>query len=145
MTVDFPGEKRRLEGEVDAASAGIEKELARTTDLAKVAARSKLASAAEAARIVDPQRVNEVHRIAGDLMALAEGMNDPALTTIAKSLRTYIESVGASPRFDSVVVTAHVDAMNQIINLPNVETALRDEVTTALQKLVAKRLRSVAA
>jgi DNA-binding response OmpR family regulator len=134
MTVDFPGDKRRMCEEVDAASAEVSKNLA----------RSKIASATEAARVIDAQRANEVHKIAGDLMALAEGMNDTALTTIAKSLRMYIESVGASAGFDADVVSAHVDAMNQIINLPNVETTLRDDVTRALQALVAKRLRAAA-
>jgi hypothetical protein len=128
-----------LSDDIDEAASGIE------VELVKNLARAKLASAAESARVVDPARVKEVHRIAGDLLSIAESVNDPALSMVAISLRGYIESVGASPRFDTEVVAAHIDAMTQIINLPNVETSLRDEVTKALQKLVAKRTRAVAA
>jgi hypothetical protein len=40
------------------------------------------------------------------------------------------------------VAEAHIDAMTQLMALPNAQTELRDQVARALKALVAKKLAS---
>jgi CheY-like chemotaxis protein len=139
LVVDYPGARRRLSDDEVEGDAAVEDEIARNL------ARAKIASVVDSSRKVDRKRIHEIHGIAQEILAVAGTVDDKSLATAADSLRTYIEGVGASPRFDIEVVSAHVDAMTQIINLPNIEGALREEVTRALQKLVSKRVRGKAA
>jgi DNA-binding response OmpR family regulator len=121
-------------------------ETAATTSL-KAAASRQLQSA-RAALNGDTQigraALRVLHGAAKEIVSLAGQLEDRLLRQAAASLQGYIEAVGASGLFDGRVAEAHLDAMTQLVALPNAQTELREQVARALQALVNKKLKPVA-
>jgi len=137
LVINFPTARRLTDA--DRSDARNEED-----EVAKAIARSHIASVIDVTRAVDRKRIQEIHKVADDILSIAANIDDKSLATAAASMRRYIEGVGASPRFDPEVIGAHVDAMMQILSLPSMQNELRAEVTRALEKLVAKRVRAAA-
>ncbi len=83
--------------------------------------------------------IRDLHGAAKDIGALSIRLDDRLLRNAAFSLQGYIEAVGASGLFDGRVAEAHLDAMSQLVALPNAQIELREQVALALKALVAKK------
>jgi hypothetical protein len=137
LEVDYGGLRRRLfdEDEVELDSPDLE--------LKKQLARSQVNMARQMMCDITPgdrTKIREVYNIGKEVLAVATAMDDKLLRVAGESLVAYIEGVGASSTFDPKVVDAHVDAMAQLIALPNVESAMREQVSRALAALVRTKL-----
>jgi CheY-like chemotaxis protein len=139
--IDYDGPMRRLFDDPSAAEENPE------VQLKKRIAREALERATAITRQVTPgdrARIREVFSVAREIQTIAGQLCDPMLTAAADSLTGYIQGVGASARFDPAVVEAHVEAMTQLVNLPNVEAEMREKVAKALHTMVRKKLTAVA-
>ena len=137
LEVDYGGPLRRLfdEDQVEVDSPELE--------LKKQLARSQVNLARQVMCDISPgerSKIRDVYNIGKEVLAVATAMDDKLLRVAGESLVSYIEGVGASPMFDPKVVDAHVDAMAQLIALPNVESGMREQVSRALSALVRKKL-----
>lgn len=137
LEVDYEGPRRRLFDEDDSNADSPELELK------KQLAKSQVNRAKDVMRDVSPgerTKIREVYSIGKDILEIAISMDDKLLRVAAESMVAYIEGVGASSMFDAKVVDAHVDAMAQLIALPNVQSEMREQVSRALGALVRKKL-----
>lgn len=89
----------------------------------------------------DRKTMREIFLAARDIDQLATDMDDPLLLSAADSLFSYVQGVGATPRLTPKVIDAHLDALTQLVDLPNSQVDLRTTVTRELAKLVEKKLR----
>ena len=137
LEVDYEGPRRRLFDEdpstQDTPEIELQKQLARTRISAAKDITRSLSSGERA-------KIREIHAIARDALGIAQTMDDKLLKVAAESLLSYIEGVGASALFDSKVVDAHIDAMLQLVNLPNVQADMREQISGALSVMVKKKL-----
>jgi len=141
LEVDYEGPKRRL---FDEDEAGLDSP---ELELKKQLARSQVNRAKEVLRDLSPgerSKIRDVYAIGKDILDIATSMDDKLLRVAGESLVAYIEGVGASAMFDPKVVDAHVDAMAQLIALPNVQSEMREQVSRALSAMVRKKLNSSA-
>lgn len=88
---------------------------------------------------VNRAAIRELHKAAKDIGILSQKLDDRLLRNAAFSMQSYIEAVGASGLFDGRVAEAHLDAMTQLVSLPNTQSELREQVGRALKALVAKK------
>lgn len=128
LVVDYEGARRR---------ASDKDEARRKIALAKVEA---LTQAMRAFVPGDKNALRELSKTTEDIATSAGELNDALLGTAASSLRNYIAGFGADGALDLKVVSTHIDAMKQIVAIPDSENALRTQVAHALQKLVDKKL-----
>ncbi|MBC7770583.1 MAG: hypothetical protein H7124_17515, partial [Phycisphaerales bacterium] len=87
------------------------------------------------------EAMRELCLACGQLDTLAEDAKDPLLMAASSSLYNYVKGVGATANLNAVVVQAHLDALVQLVDLPNHQIDLRQTVTRELGALVAKKLR----
>jgi DNA-binding response OmpR family regulator len=92
----------------------------------------------------DRRRMRDIFIAARDIDQLAADMDDPNLLQAADSLFSYVQGVGATPRLVPKVIEAHLDALTQLVDLPNSQIDLRTTVVRELGKLVDKKLRGAA-
>ena len=101
---------------------------------------SRLAFEAKTYMAGERWRVRFVLSACSALREVASEIGDEPSVVAAESLHQYLSAIGADPRVDPAVVEMHIAALGQLVGLPKTETALRDQVATGLQKVVAKRL-----
>jgi hypothetical protein len=95
----------------------------------------------------DPNDRNQVRAVfssAKDAKAVAQEIGDHPLDRSADSLVRYIEGMGATDRLDPEIVDTHVQAMNQLVALPNTAGDAREQVAQGLEAVVQKKMRSAA-
>jgi DNA-binding response OmpR family regulator len=102
----------------------------------------RLARAASELIPGDRTRLRNVLVATTEMQAMAQDVGDGFLTRAAASLLRYLNGVGASSKLDPTIIDTHVDAMRQLLALPNIERELRDRVAAGLDKVVDKRLQS---
>ncbi len=90
----------------------------------------------------DRARLRNVLLATTEMRAQAQDIGDGFLMRSAASLLRYLNGVGASSKFDPTIIDTHVDAMRQLLALPNIEREMRDRVAAGLDKVVDKRLQS---
>ncbi|MBU6372512.1 MAG: response regulator [Alphaproteobacteria bacterium] len=101
---------------------------------------SRLAFEAKTYMAGERWRVRFVLSACTALRDVALEIGDEPAGVAAESLHHYLSVLGSDSRVDPTVVEMHIAALGQLVGLPNAETALRDQVATGLQKVVAKRL-----
>ncbi|MBU6372150.1 MAG: response regulator [Alphaproteobacteria bacterium] len=137
LEVDYEGPRRRLFDEEETGKDSPE------IELKKQLAKSQVNRAREVLRDLTPgerTKIREIYSIGKEILEIAASMDDKLLRVAGESLVAYIEGVGASSMFDPKVVDAHVDAMAQLIALPNVQGEMREAVSRALSAMVRKKL-----
>jgi DNA-binding response OmpR family regulator len=110
----------------------------------KVRARAVVAKLAEQAARTTPgdrRSLRSLVAAAQETRAIAIDIADGTFDRAAVSLLRYMEGVGASMDLDTRVIDAHVDALRQIVALPNAEFAVREQVADGLGAIVDKKLR----
>jgi DNA-binding response OmpR family regulator len=90
----------------------------------------------------DRVQVRAVYDGARDAKAIALEIGDHPLDRSADSLVRYIEGMGATDKLDAEVVQTHVDALTQLVALPNGQAAAREEVARGLEAVVQKKMRA---
>lgn len=138
QALDYHGPFRRLTDPVDDFSADPQ-ELAR-----KSRARELVEHLAAVSRGVTPgdrARIREVYDATREAEAGAMDIADDPLRRSFASLIRYLEGVGASISLDPLVIDTHVDAMVQLVTLPNAAVLMRERVAAGLEAVVSKRLR----
>ncbi len=93
----------------------------------------------------DRNKVRAVYDGAADAKKIAREINDHPLDRSADSLVRYIEGMGATEKLDPEIVQTHVDAMNQLVALPNGQAAAREQVAKGLEQVVQKKMRAASA
>jgi CheY-like chemotaxis protein len=76
---------------------------------------------------------------------MATGMGDPLLERSASAMVGYLEGVGATKRMDGEVVGTCLQALLQLIQLPNALHNERELVVIGVEKMVKKKLAASAA
>jgi DNA-binding response OmpR family regulator len=89
----------------------------------------------------DRRRMRDIFLAARDIDQVAAEMDDPNLLQAADSLFSYVQGIGATPRLVPKVIEAHLDALSQLVDLPNSQIDVRSTVVRELGKLVEKKLR----
>lgn len=89
----------------------------------------------------DRRRMRDIFIAARDIDQLAADMDDANLLQAADLSFSYVQGVGATPRLVPKVIEAHLDALSQLVDLPNSQIDLRSTVVRELGKLVEKKLR----
>jgi len=113
--------------------------------LKKQLAEARLRSAKSITRELGPgdrQKIREIFYSGQECLEIATGMNDSLLCTAAESMVAYIKGAGASSHFDPEVIDAHINAMQQLVTVPNCNAEIRRKVSGALSKMVAKKPRT---
>lgn len=87
------------------------------------------------------QQVRAVYDGAQEAKKVALEIGDHPLDRSADSLVKYIEGMGASGNIDADVVQTHVNALTQLVALPNVKAQEREEVARGLEAVVQKKMR----
>jgi len=96
----------------------------------------------------DPNDRNQVRAVydgAADAKKIARDINDNPLDRSADSLVRYIEGMGATAKLDPDIVQTHVSALNQLVALPNGQSAAREQVAKGLEQVVQKKMRAASA
>ena len=131
MIENYIGPKRRL------ADPGGE-------ETQKQMATSSVSRINELTKNFDPNDRNQVRAVfssAKDAKAVAQEIGDHPLDRSADSLVKYIEGMGATERLDPEIVQTHVNALNQLVALPNTAGDARDQVAQGLEAVVQKKMR----
>jgi DNA-binding response OmpR family regulator len=131
MIEQYAGPKRRL---ADPVGEETQKQMA-TSSVGRIN---------ELTKNFDPNDRNQVRAVfssAKDTKAVALEIGDHPLDRSADSLVRYIEGMGATDRLDPEIVQTHVDAMNQLVALPNTAGDARDQVAQGLEAVVQKKMR----
>lgn len=138
LVAEFSGPRRRLFDD-ETADPDNRPEL----KLIKVITAQKLADARTLTRNLtsgDRKQIRLLYALSVELEDLIGSLEDPLLASASKSLQTYIQGVGASPRFDNRVVEAHVEAMGHLLDLSRSDDSMRMRVSKALDALVNRKL-----
>lgn len=140
LVADYDGPMRRLfDDEVEIDEDGPQ------AQILKNLAKAKLATARDVAKTLtsgDRRAIRQMYAVAAEFDAVVQDISDPLLGAASKSLITYIQGVGASPRFDHRVVDAHIEAMTQLLDLSRAEDTMRARVAKALDVLVVRKLKA---
>lgn len=113
----------------------------------KAMATSSVSRITELTKNFDPNDRNQVRAVfssAKDAKAIAQEIGDFPLDRSADSLVRYIEGMGATDRLDPEIVETHVQAMNQLVALPNTAGDAREQVAQGLEAVVQKKMRTAA-
>jgi DNA-binding response OmpR family regulator len=102
----------------------------------------RLARAAADLTPGDRVKLRQVFTATNETRALSQDIGDALLARSAASLMRYLTGVGASAKLDPKIIDTHIDAMRQLLALPNAERLLRDKVALGLDKIVDKRLQN---
>jgi DNA-binding response OmpR family regulator len=111
----------------------------------KAMATSSVARISELTKNFDPNDRNQVRAVfssAKDAKTVAMEIGDHPLDRSADSLVRYIEGMGATERLDPEIVQTHVDALNQLVALPNGQSEAREQVAKGLEAVVQKKMRA---
>lgn len=138
QAVDYRGPFRRLTDPVDDFSADPQE------SSRKSRARELVQRLAEIARNVPPgdrARVRAVYTATREAEIGAMDIADDPLRRSFASLIRYLEGVGASDSLDPRVLDTHVEAMVQLVALPDAAVIMRERVAAGLETVVTKRLR----
>ncbi|MGE3302923.1 MAG: response regulator [Hyphomonadaceae bacterium] len=135
MIENYSGPKRRLADPVG-------------EETQRAMASASVLRIAELSKNFDPGDRNQVRAVfssAKDAKAVAQEVGDHPLDRSADSLVRYIEGMGATERLDPEIVQTHVDALSQLITLPNGQGKAREMVADGLEAVVQKKMRATAA
>jgi DNA-binding response OmpR family regulator len=100
----------------------------------------RLAKAANDLVPGDRGKLRQVFTAANEARALSQDIGDALLERSSSSLMRYLTGVGASAKLDPQIIDTHVEALRQLLVLPNVERATRERVAFGLDRIVDKRL-----
>jgi CheY-like chemotaxis protein len=139
----YMGPLRRLD-DVPRAAPGEEEEI----DLKAELLRARVAALELATRRLvagDPARARAVYSAVLDLVSASEQMDDPCLLQGAREMVRYLQAQGATERLNPDVVRTHVEALQQLAQLPVSLYRERQRVADSLKRMVDKKLLQAAA
>jgi DNA-binding response OmpR family regulator len=139
MLQDYGGPKRRLfdaaAHDVDPPALQVKKGLARMY--------VERVGSLMTDRLLERTELNrQIACACAELHALAKDIGDQALATAAGSILNYVRGVGANAPLSPEIVKIHLDALVQLIEMPNAEQQARTVVAKELDALVRKKLQN---
>ncbi len=93
----------------------------------------------------DASAISDIRRASAELKNFANEMAEPMIQAASSSLSNYVDGCAVSGKLGADVVQAHIDALLQLIQLPNYQIELRQTVTQQLGVMVTKKLRQAGA
>jgi CheY-like chemotaxis protein len=134
---EYQGARRRLSDPLpgDTADAALEEQ---KKAVAKTVAR--LQHLVNDLRPSDRAHVRAIYNVSLEARDTAGATNDTLIQRSTDSLVTYLEGVGATNRLDPEVLGTCLQAVLQLIQIPNSQHEARELVVIGLEKMVRKKL-----
>ncbi|MCR6643327.1 MAG: response regulator [Terricaulis sp.] len=114
----------------------------------KKVARKQIDQIAALLRALDASDAGAIEGIrsaCAELKNYALTMGEPMIQAASSSLHNYVDGCVVAGKLGADVVQAHIDALLQLVQLPNYQIELRQTVTQQLGVMVAKKLRQTGA
>lgn len=101
----------------------------------------QIAAMLRALDVHDADAIDRMRNACAELKSYANSMGEPMIQAAASSLYNYVDGCAVAGKLGADVVQAHIDALLQLVQLPNHQIELRQTVTQQLGVMVSKKLR----
>ncbi|HRE43609.1 MAG TPA: response regulator [Terricaulis sp.] len=105
----------------------------------------QIAAMLRALDVNDGGAIGSLRDACAELKNFAVTMGEPMIQAASSSLYNYVDGCAVAGKLGADVVQAHIDALLQLVQLPNYQIELRQTVTQQLGVMVAKKLRQTGA